>query len=103
MRTALLVVALLAGLFLARDLVANVTAERAPTVTFHADGSLRSSVHYEDGVPSGLAEEYYVDGSPASRGRYDDGVRSGSWTFWTREGEVDAGRSGTYRDGRKLD
>ena len=103
MRTLLHVAALLAGLFLARDLVADVAAERAPTVTFHADGSLRSSIHYEDGVPSGLAEEYFADGSPASRGRYEDGVRSGSWTFWTREGEIDPVRSGTYRDGRKLD
>ena len=103
MRTALAIFALLACAFLARDLVAAVGAPPSPTVTFHGDGTLKTSIVYVNGLPSGPAEEFYADGRPAWRGSFSAGLREGAWTFWSRAGEVDPERSGTYRAGRKVE
>lgn len=103
MRTAIVLAALLAALFLARNLLAGASDGPSPTLTFHGDGSLKRSIVYVDGLPSGPAEEFYADGSPAWRGGYKDGEREGPWTFWNRSGEVDGERTGTYRAGQKLD
>ena len=98
MKPLLVLVMLLAGTALARDLAQPDPSER-PAVTYYGDGTLKSSTTYRDGLRSGPAAEFFADGSPRSRGEYRAGQRSGEWTFWLSDGSVDTDHSGVYVDG----
>lgn len=102
MRTLLVLSLLVGGTLLAQGLL-TPDPEARPQLTYHGDGTLKSSTFYVDGVREGPAEQFYADGTPQSRGSYAKGEREGPWTFWTPEGVVDDERSGHYRAGVKVE
>ncbi|NUP94683.1 MAG: hypothetical protein HUU28_00825 [Planctomycetaceae bacterium] len=72
------------------------------TITFHSDGTRKSSIVYVEGVKQGQSSQWYSSGQLECEGTYVDGLRSGEWRFWDERGELDLERSGTYEDGRKV-
>jgi antitoxin component YwqK of YwqJK toxin-antitoxin module len=98
-----LVLAALAGtLFLARGLVADLSAAQPePRITYYGNGAKKNATEFEDGVRSGGSRQWYPGGQLEWEGNYEDGYREGEWTFWLENGEVDAERTGTYVGGKK--
>jgi antitoxin component YwqK of YwqJK toxin-antitoxin module len=100
MRMVLGVLVLCAGAVLAQRLFPASGAE--PRLTYYADGTLKSSMVYVDGLREGPAEQFHPDGTPEWRGSFARGEREGRWTFWTPGGAIDAERSGRYSGGVKV-
>lgn len=78
---------------------------------YNTDGSVRSSVIYndrgikvsegivtEDGRRNGPWKNFYENGKVKEEGEYDYNRRTGEWTFYNREGRII--QTGTYRNGR---
>lgn len=101
MKLALLILALLGGVWGARSLgrEGDAWGGGEQHATFHDDGSPRSAAALEDGRMHGPARTWHRGGAPASQGRYAHGEREGEWRFWNEDGSLDPLRSGIYRAG----
>jgi antitoxin component YwqK of YwqJK toxin-antitoxin module len=97
-KIALLVLALLGGLWGTRSLGGNQAAwgEGQRHATFYDDGSPRSLATLEQGDLHGPARTWHRSGALASEGDYEHGRRQGPWRFWSEDGSLDSARSGEY-------
>jgi len=100
----LLAIAALAGTaFLARDLVADLSAgQPEPRITYYGDGAKKNATVYREGQRSGRSQQWYPGGQLEWEGTYADGYREGEWTFWLEDGSLDRERTGSYVDGKKV-
>ena len=77
-------------------------AEIRSQTTYFANGQIDTECSVRDGQRDGPCRRFYADGSKMAEGRYADGKMVGEWTFWLRDGALDAERSGSYADGAKV-
>lgn len=98
----LLVVAAGAVLSLGALRSRNETGEIRSQTTYFANGQIDTECELENGVREGICRKFYSDGRRMAVGRYSAGKMEGEWSFWRRDGELDAERSGTYAGGVKL-
>lgn len=101
MKVAMLILALLGGLWGARSIGGEGEAWGAAGehTTFYDDGSPRSAATFSDGELHGPARTWHRGGALASQGSYERGEREGPWRFWSDEGSLDEARSGIYAAG----
>jgi len=100
-KVAMLILALLGGLWGARSLGGDSDAwgAQAAHTTFYDDGSPRSEATLADGDLQGPARTWHRGGALASQGSYVRGERDGAWRFWGEDGTLDLQRSGIYAAG----
>ena len=105
MKIALILLGLLGSLWFAgtRGGGERYGAPEEVHATYHGNGHRKALTPLHDGLPHGLAQEWFADGSLAAEGSYDSGLRSGPWSFFLSDGSLDAERSGEYREGRRVD
>lgn len=98
MKFALLVLALLGGLWGARALGGEGDVRGAGELhaTFFDDGSPRLRARLAGGELHGPAQSWHRGGELASMGDYAHGERRGPWRFWREDGTLDESRSGIY-------
>ena len=70
--------------------------------TYFANGQVDTECSVRDGVREGIARRFYSDGTKQAEGSYAAGKMEGEWTFWRRDGSLDAERSGLYAGGVKV-
>ena len=70
--------------------------------TYFANGQVDTECSVQDGVREGPSRRFYSDGSRMAEGSYAAGKMEGEWTFWRRDGSLDAERSGLYAGGTKV-
>ena len=99
----LLLLAGLAGLGVvgATQTMRSVAPEAA--TTYWANGKMQTRTEQRDGVPEGLSERWHADGSKQAEGHLRGGRMDGEWQFWLPDGTPDLERSGTYRDGKRIE
>lgn len=78
------------------------TAEIRSQTTYFANGQIDTECAVKDGQRDGLCQRFYADGTKMAEGSYAAGKMEGEWSFWRRDGSLDAERSGTYASGDKL-
>lgn len=103
MKVAMLILALLGGLWGARSMGGEGAAwgAQGAHTTFYDDGTPRSESTLADGDLHGPARTWHRGGRLASEGSYAHGERQGPWSFWDEDGNLDVGRSGLYADGER--
>ena len=74
-----------------------------PWVNYNEDEQLSSEGTFKDGKREGLWVWYYDNGQLSSEGTYKDGEKDGPWVNYNEDGTVDYARTGTYRDGVKVE
>lgn len=70
--------------------------------TYFANGQVDTECALREGQRDGICRRFHPDGSKMSEGSYAAGKMEGEWTFWRRDGSLDAERSGTYAAGEKV-
>ncbi|MFN0009178.1 MAG: toxin-antitoxin system YwqK family antitoxin [Planctomycetota bacterium] len=98
----LLVVAAGAVLSLGALRSGNGTGEIRSQTTYFANGQIDTECTLKNNQRDGICRRFYSDGSKLAEGSYAAGKMVGEWTFWRRDGELDAERSGTYVGGAKV-
>ena len=80
----------------------QASEEPRTQTSYYANGQLETECELKDGRREGACRRFYADGSKLAEGRFEDGKMQGEWTFWRRDGQLDAERSGTFEDGEKI-
>jgi len=79
------------------------TVNPEAATTYWANGQMQSRMEQRDGVPDGKAERWHANGSKQAEGDLSDGRMEGAWQFWSADGTPDPERTGTYRDGQRIE
>jgi antitoxin component YwqK of YwqJK toxin-antitoxin module len=74
-----------------------------PWVTYHISGQLMIKETLKNGEREGPWEYYFVNGRLREKGTYRNGKREGPWIDYHKNGTVDEEKTGTYRNGVKVD
>ena len=74
-----------------------------PFVSYLSSGQLHHKGTYKDGKEDGTWFFYYVGGQLFFKGTYKDGKEDGPWVWYLEDGTVDDARTGTYKDGVRVE
>ena len=72
-------------------------------VRYHDNGQLLRKETYEDGKEEGPWVWYYDNGQLKDEGTFKDGKEDGPWDAYHEDGTVNEQRTGTYKNGVKVD
>ena len=86
------------GVFRSRGAAETVQSQ----TTYFANGQVDTECAVRDGQREGPCRRFYSDGSKMAEGSYAAGRMEGAWSFWRRDGSLDADRSGQYAAGVKV-
>ena len=78
-------------------------SRNGPGVIYYQNGQMHSEGNYLNGLQEGRWEEYWDTGDLLSRGKYRDGFKDGLWIYYLVDGTVMEDRTGTYKNGEKVD
>lgn len=80
---------------------AAVAADDTQT-TYFQSGQIQTRFTRIDGQREGAASEWYANGQERCAGEYLHGEREGAWVFFHSDGSIDAERTGTYVQGKRV-
>jgi len=77
--------------------------EDGPWVEYYDNGQLWIKGTYKDGKEDGPWVGYHDNGQLSYKGTYKDGERDGPWVGYDEDGTVVGWKTGTFKDGEKID
>jgi len=92
----------LAGLVASVGTIASARESDRRDASYYANGQVESECSYEDGRREGPYHRFAPDGTPVVAGEYKADRMDGRWSYWRKDGSLDAARSGLYRAGERI-
>ena len=69
----------------------------------YRNGQLHTKGYYRKGKREGEWEFYYRNGQLEYKGYYKNGIQDGIFQYYYSKGQLDHNRSGTYKNGKKIE
>lgn len=72
-------------------------------LAWHDNGQIAMSKTLQDGRANGPCTLWWRNGRVQAMGNKEDSQASGTWTWWKEDGSLDAEKTGTYQNGKRVD